>query len=93
MPDPGATDLPVERGREVAQVVAALRSAGGRARRDELTKRVNAAGWGPGRFAAALREAVAQGRVRQLGRGKYELVGGGEEAPGVQVRRDRPPAR
>jgi hypothetical protein len=84
MPDPGATDLPVERGREVAQVVAALRSAGGRARRDELTKRVNAAGWGPGRFAAALREAVAQGRVRQLGRGEYEAVEQPTTPPGSQ---------
>jgi hypothetical protein len=46
---------------------------GGQARRDELTKRVNAVQWGPGRFAAALREAIAEGRVRQTGRGQYEL--------------------
>jgi hypothetical protein len=82
MPDSGSTDLPAERGREVEQVVAALRDAGGRARRDELTKRVNAVQWGPGRFAAALREAVADGRIRQAGRGEYELVGAGTSPDG-----------
>ena len=73
MPDAGATDLSAERGREIDQIVAALRDAGGRVRRDALTRRVNAGQWGPGRFAAALREAVADGRVRQVGRGEYEV--------------------
>ena len=79
MPDPGATDtdLPAERGREIDQLVASLRSAGGRARRDELTKGVRAEQWGPGRFAAALREAIADGRIRQVGRGEYELGANG----------------
>jgi hypothetical protein len=27
--------------------------------------------WGPGRFSAALRAAVDQGRVRKVGRGRY----------------------
>src|SRR5215208_8094912 len=84
MPDPGATDLPAERGREIDQLVASLRDAGGRARRDELTKRVHAEQWGPGRFAAALREAIADGRIRQVGRGEYEL--------GANERRERSPS-
>ena len=84
MPDPGATDLPAERGREIDQLVASLRDAGGRARRDELTKRVHAEQWGPGRFAATLREAIADGRIRQVGRGEYEL--------GANERRERSPS-
>jgi len=82
MPDPGAADpdLPAERGREIDQLVTAVRAAGGRARRrDELTKGVHAEQWGPGRFAAALREAIADGRIRQVGRGEYEL--GANERP------------
>ena len=85
MPDPGAGGLPPERGHEIDQLVAAVRDAGGRARRDELTKRVNATAWGPGRFAAALREAVADGRIRQVGRGEYEA--GPETGSAGQPRR------
>jgi hypothetical protein len=83
MPDPGAGGLPPDRGHEIDQLVAAVRDAGGRARRDELTKRVNATAWGPGRFAAALREAVADGRIRQVGRGQYEV--GPEREPGPEA--------
>jgi hypothetical protein len=32
--------------------------------------------WGPGRFAPALNDAVARGKVRRTGRGLYALVPG-----------------
>lgn len=37
----------------------------------ELSVEVGARRWGPGRFQAALREAVAEGAIRRLGRGRY----------------------
>ncbi|MGH7722159.1 MAG: MFS transporter [Candidatus Dormibacteria bacterium] len=39
--------------------------------RDELARLVGARSWGPGRFTTALREAVAEGRVRRLSRTTY----------------------
>ena len=39
--------------------------------RDELARLVGARYWGPGRFRRALREAVTEGRARQLGRSTY----------------------
>lgn len=37
----------------------------------ELSEEVGARRWGPGRFHAALREAIAEGSVRRVGRGRY----------------------
>lgn len=39
----------------------------------ELRERVNARDWSPGRFAAALRHAVATGAVVDLGDGRYAM--------------------
>jgi MFS family permease len=45
---------------------------GGPISRDELFARVGARRWGPGRFRRALDEAVASGRIRRTGRGRFE---------------------
>ncbi|HEY4236774.1 MAG TPA: MFS transporter [Gaiellaceae bacterium] len=45
---------------------------GGQISRDELFRTVGARRWGPGRFRRALDEAVATGRIRRIGRGRYE---------------------
>jgi hypothetical protein len=42
--------------------------------RPDLARAVRARNWGPGRFSAALGQAVAEGRVRRIGRGRYEPV-------------------
>ncbi|HEY7927257.1 MAG: MFS transporter [Candidatus Dormibacteria bacterium] len=39
--------------------------------REQLARRVGAARWGPGRFTRALREAVAEGRIRRVARNSY----------------------
>jgi MFS family permease len=59
--------------REVASIVAALQSSGPQ-RREDLGRLVGARFWGPGRFAQALRAAIAQGRVRRTGRNRFEPV-------------------
>ena len=48
----------------------ALNDRGG-ANRRELRVRVGARYWGPGRFNAALREAVVEGRAKRLRGGEY----------------------
>jgi MFS family permease len=53
---------------------------GGPADRRELARRVRARLWGPGRFSAALHEAVSEGQVRRTGRGPYEFAGRGTGA-------------
>jgi MFS family permease len=45
---------------------------GGPVSRDELYRAVHARRWGPGRFRRALDEAVAAGRIRRTGRGRFE---------------------
>ncbi|HEY3551969.1 MAG TPA: MFS transporter [Gaiellaceae bacterium] len=45
---------------------------GGPISRDELFRAVGARRWGPGRFRRALGEAVATGRIRRTGRGRFE---------------------
>ena len=45
---------------------------GGPISRDELFRMVGGRRWGPGRFRRALGEAVAAGRIRPAGRGRYE---------------------
>jgi MFS family permease len=54
--------------REIDALIDAL---DGPADRDELARRVGARRWGPGRFSAALREAVKEGRVRRITRRTY----------------------
>jgi MFS family permease len=58
--------------REIAALCDALDDP---ADRDELARRVDARGWGPGRYGAALREAVAEGRVRRVSRDTYAPPG------------------
>jgi MFS family permease len=56
---------------------------GGEADRAELARRVGARYWGPGRFATALREAVAAGSARRVGRRRFAPGGsGGQTQPG-----------
>jgi hypothetical protein len=55
--------------REVEAIAEAV--SDGVKRREEIARRVNARRWGPGRFASALAEAVAEGRVRRVGRGSF----------------------
>jgi hypothetical protein len=43
--------------------------------RRELAQLVGARFWGPGRFPAALREAVESGRVRRVSRNRFAAVG------------------
>jgi MFS family permease len=45
---------------------------GGPITRDELFRTVGARRWGPGRFRRALEEALADGRIRRAGRGRFE---------------------
>ncbi len=61
-------DVPLDR--EMAIIRRALDDHGS-ANRRELARRVGARYWGPGRFRAALREAVAEGAVRRLPGGEY----------------------
>ena len=49
--------------------------------RRELGRRVGARYWGPGRFRAALREAIAEGRVKPLRRDQYAPVTDESEHP------------
>ena len=55
---------------EVEIIERALNDRGG-ANRRELRVRVGARRWGPGRFNAALREAVVEGRAKRLRGGEY----------------------
>ena len=60
----------VEFSREVKRIEDALTEHGPTERR-ELAQLVGARFWGPGRFPAALREAVLSGRARRLGRTRF----------------------
>ena len=60
--------------REVEMIDRALRDSGA-ANRRELGRRVGARYWGPGRFRAALHEAIAEGRVKRLRGGEYAPSG------------------
>jgi len=69
-------DLKATRRAEIAQILAALGEAppGGLRRRD-LARRVGASRWGPGRLAGALRQALREGRVREVRFRVYDLAG------------------
>ncbi len=60
--------------REVEMIDRALRDSG-TANRRELERRVGARYWGPGRFRAALHEAIVEGRVKRLRGGEYAPSG------------------
>jgi hypothetical protein len=60
----------VELEREVAAVEGAL-ADGGPTDRREPARLVGARFWGPGRFSAALRDAVESGRARRLSRNRF----------------------
>jgi MFS family permease len=61
--------------REVDAISRALADRGPTERR-ELARAVGARFWGPGRFAAALHEAIESGRVRRLSRTRFGPSGG-----------------
>jgi MFS family permease len=61
----------VELQREVEALGRAV-DGGGPISRDELFRAAGARRWGPGRFRRALNEAVATGRIRRTGRGRFE---------------------
>ena len=61
--------------REMSLVERALEDRG-EMRRSELGELLGCKYWGPGRFARALKEAVAQGRIRRSGFGRYAPIGG-----------------
>lgn len=53
------------------EVIARALDEHGPTERQELARMVGARYWGPGRFGAALRTAVEEGRVQRLSRGTY----------------------
>jgi hypothetical protein len=57
--------------REVEAIGRAV-DEGGPISREELFRDVGGRRWGPGRFRRALGEAVASGRIRRTGRGRFE---------------------
>jgi MFS family permease len=57
--------------REVEAIGRAV-DEGGPITREELFRVAGARRWGPGRFRRALDEAVASGRIRRTGRGRFE---------------------
>lgn len=71
------TAIPLRR--EVEIIDRALHEHGSAGRR-ELARRVGARYWGPGRFRAALREAVFEGRAKRLRGGEYAP---GERGSGI----------
>ena len=68
--------------REVEAIAGAV-AGDGPVGRDELARRVKGARWGPGRFAQALREAVAEGRIERLSRSSYGPAGDGAGGNGA----------
>jgi len=69
-PSAGEVDSGVDLDREIEIIERALEDRGS-ANRRELSRRVGGRYWGPGRFRAALREAVDEGAVRRLRGGEY----------------------
>ncbi len=61
----------VEFEREVSAIERVLAGREQPAERRELATLVGARSWGPGRFSAALREAVESGRVRRVSRNRF----------------------
>src|SRR5438270_12901646 len=61
--------------REIGMIERALQDQG-EMRRSQLGDLLGCKYWGPGRFARALKTAVAQGRIRHAGFGRYAPIGG-----------------
>jgi MFS family permease len=76
----------VDLGPEVGIIERALQEHGS-ANRRELRRRVGARYWGPGRFGAALRQAVREGRAKHLRGGEFAPAGGGPREPSPPVSR------
>jgi MFS family permease len=65
------------------EIVARALEEHGELGREELARRIGARYWGPGRFRAALREAVREGRVRRVSPSRYALAeAGADGSPG-----------
>ncbi|MEA2383887.1 MAG: hypothetical protein QOH72_3858 [Solirubrobacteraceae bacterium] len=62
-----------EQDREVEAIAEAV-SQQGAAGREELGRRVGGRHWGPGRFAAALRAALREGRITRDAQGRYDAA-------------------
>jgi MFS family permease len=69
-----STPTDVKFDREVSAIERAL-AEGDALERRELAQRVGARFWGPGRFQAALREAVESGRARRVSRNRFGAAG------------------
>jgi hypothetical protein len=67
---------------EIEIIVRALEEHG-ELGREELARRIGARYWGPGRFRAALREAVREGSIRRVSRSRYAVAEGAEGARGT----------
>jgi hypothetical protein len=63
----------VQLDREVGAIGDSLRE-GGPLGRDQIARAVSAGGWGPGRFAAALRAAVGEGLVSRGPAGTFSAI-------------------
>ena len=61
------------------EIIARALEEHGELGREELARRIGARYWGPGRFRAALREALREGRIRRVSRSRYALAEGGAE--------------
>ena len=61
--------------REVSAIERALAERRGPTERRELARLVGARFWGPGRFPAALREAVESGRANRISRNRFGPAG------------------
>jgi hypothetical protein len=75
---------PVPLDSEISIIETALREQGS-ANRQELSQRVGARYWGPGRFREALGEAVSRGRAKRLPGGEFAPAGGSREEAGGQT--------
>jgi MFS family permease len=70
--------------REIEAIAAC--ASGDPIEHDELRRRLHAERWGPGRFGAALRDAVDEGRVSRLGDGAYGRSRGTQTAHDAAAR-------
>jgi hypothetical protein len=90
LPPAAFDDVALER--EIERIESALREQGP-LRRNELALAVRSRSWGPGRFRRALRESIADGRVRVADRGQLVLaedsVYPGPAGPGAMVQERR----
>jgi hypothetical protein len=67
-----SSDVSADLEREVAMLERALRDQGELGRK-ELGEIAGCKYWGPGRYSAALRAGLDQGRIRKTGRARYSV--------------------